>query len=806
MKIKKIIAYASLCMLSLGLHAQKNISGKTLYGQKPLSGVSVIILKEDSSYLTGVETDVAGNYTIEHIKAGSYKMLFSLIGYDKKTIDIKMASEDLKLPEVALEMETFEMNEVTVKAKQSAFRVEPGKTTVNLSAASLGSNGSLLNALEKIPGILILNDGTVLLNGQAGANVMIDGKLTYQTGENLLNLLHSMPSSAVDKIEMVSHPSAQYDAGGTSGFINIKSKQKKDKGLNINASSNLEAGKYIRQNQSLSLQLHRKKYSFYTNYSFNSGQDFILINSSREYLKTKTEFTNAAILGMDADRKFNSNSHYFKSGIDYQFSGKLSLSADAYGNWFDRSKNETALSEFFQSSGLKDFSLLTENEQYSKHSNLGSGMSIMYKISSTLEWENMFNFLAFQQNEKLNQNSSLDTSSEDNSENELQGKMGGDIQITNLQSDLSWDMSDKYTFHSGLKYSSIDIDNNALYKSLQSGAWLEDEKLSSSFLYKENIMACYLQSGQKWSKRFSTDIGLRLELTDTEAGYKTGKRDSTLVRNYGWLFPTFSANYIVTDNHTLAFQYGRRIVRPNYRDLNPFTEINDRYLQERGNTALRPELVNNLEASLLIKSRYVFSMFYSTRKNPITKSYLTEPESDVTIVMPLNLKQSYSLGVRASFNNIKPIDWWTLHLNCSLTYKGFHWQETGLTYNNNLWTPTFQFNNQFALPNEWAVEAIGYYYGAMAEGQAKIGSIGSVSLGVRKGFFKNKLSLYAYFNDIFLTNRQNISLYNSVISGNYRERRDTRMIGITFSWRFDSGSSSKTIRKIDNMEESKRIN
>jgi hypothetical protein len=793
--------------MSLGLHAQKNISGKTTYNQKPLSGVSVIVLKEDSSYLIGSQTDVDGSYTIQNIKTGSYKLLFSLIGYYKKIIEIKVVSEDLKVPEVVLEAEPFAMNEVTVKAKRSAFKIEPGKTTVTLSATSLGSDGSLLNALGKIPGILILSDGTVLLNGQAGANVMIDGKLTYLTGENLLNLLRSMPSSAVDKIEMVSHPSAQYDAGGTSGFINIMSKQKMDRGFNLNLSSNIEAGKYMRQNQNLSLQFHRKKYTFYTNYSFNSGQDFILINSSREYLKTKTTANNAATLDMDADRRFKSYSHYFKIGFEYQFSEKLTLNADVSGNWFGRNKNEAVLSEFFQGSGSRDFSLYTENEQYSNHKNLGSGMSILYKFSSKTKWENTLNFLSFEQGEKLNQDSKMYNSSEPDFESALQGKMGGNIQITNLQSDISHDISDKFTFNSGIKYSSINIDNNALYNSFDLGQWSEVEKLSSIFSYKENVLAVYLQAGQKWSKRFSTQAGLRLELTDTEARYIAGIRDSTLVRNYGQLFPTFSANYIITEKHTLAFQYGKRIVRPNYRDLNPFTEVNDRYLQDRGNTALNPELVNNLEVSWLVKSQYVFSMFYTTRKNPIAQSYLTEPESDVTIVMPLNLAQSYSLGLRASVNNIKPLSWWTVHLNGSLAYKEFHWREAGIFYNNNnLWTPTFQFNNQFTLPNQWAIEATGYYNGAMAEGQAKIGSIGSVSLGVRKSFFENKLNFYAYINDIFLTNRQNISFYNNVVAGVYKERRDSRMAGITVSWRFDSGSSSKAMRKIENMEESKRIN
>ncbi len=792
--------------MAAGMKAQIKISGKTIYNQKPLSGVSVVLLRENSTYVTDTETDSSGIYALGNIKSGNYKLLFSLIGFDKKIVDVKVLSEDLKMQEVDLEMETFDMDGVTVTSKRSGFKVEPGKTTVTLSSTTLGSDGSLLNALGKIPGLLILNDGTVLLNGQAGANVMIDGKPTYLTGENLLNLLRAMPSSAVDKIEMVSNPSAQYDAGGTSGFINIKKKQKTAIGSNLNLSSNIEVGKYVRQKQGFSLQLHRNKYSFFTNYSFNSGQDFIKVNSWREYLKTKTEDMNPAILNMDADRRFKSNSHYFKTGVEYQLSEKLILNMDVFGNWFERNKNEIALSEFYQNSGFRDFSLHTGNLQHSNHKNLGAGTSILYKFSPKIKWENIFNFLVFDQSENLDQKSTMYRATIPDSQNFLLGKMKGNIKITNLQSDLDFNVSDKFTFNSGIRYSSIHIDNNALYNSLESDQWFEDKKLSSQFFYNENILAGYLQSNQKWSERFSTQAGLRLEITDSQARYLASDRDSTLVRTYEQLFPTFSVNYILADRHTLTFQYGRRIVRPNYRDLNPFTEVNDRYLQERGNTALRPELVNNLEASWIIKSQYVFSMFYSSRKNPITKSYLSEPESDITVVMPLNLSQSDTFGLRTGLNNIKATNWWTLHLNGSLTYKEFHWLEMGILYHNNLWTPAFQFNNQFTLHDKWGAEITGYYNGTMAEGQAQIGSIGAVSIAARKSFFENKLNCYVYINDVFLTNMQNISLYNSVIAGFYKERRDSRMAGLTISWKFDSGSSSKTMRKIENMEESKRIN
>jgi vitamin B12 transporter len=805
MKVKKAGLYLLIFILSAGLQAQIKISGKVIDGFQCLSGVNLAVLKQDSAYVASTVSDSLGNYTIKNISAGSYRIFFSSVGYHKKEVSIRVDSENLQLDDVIMEMESIEMEAVSVTAKRAAFKIESGKTTVDLAAFSLGSDGSVLNTIGKIPGILIMNDGTVLLNGQPGANVMIDGKLTHLTGENLVNLLRSMPSSAVDKIEMVSHASSEYDAAGTGGFINIKRKRKSAERMHLNLLSNAEAGRRFRQNQNLSFQIQKDKYTLYTNYSFYSGQDFIWINSSREYLKKSSDVDDAR-LDMRADRTFSSNSHYFKTGLDYELSEKLSISADVYSNWFRKNKNETALSEFFQGSSWKDFSLRTENDQYSHHRKLGAGIGLFYKFSTKLKWENEFNILAFEQKEKLDQKSMMDKFPHPSSEDLLKGKMGGNIQIANLQSSIGYKMSDKFTFQSGIKSSCVRIDNIALYNSLQSGVWLEDKKLSSSFLYKEHVLGVYLQSGQKWSPHFSTEMGIRLELTDTEARYALASRDSVLIRSYGQLFPTFSASYSLQQGHRVSLQYGRRIVRPNYRDLNPFTEVNDSYLQERGNTSLNAELVNNLEASWLVKSKYVFSMFYTIRKNPITKSYLTEPDSDATIVMPLNLKDSYALGLRVSLNSIKPINWWTLHFNGSISYKEFYWLEAGSFYSNNLLSPTIQINNQFILPHDWALEATGYYSGTMAEGQARIGSLGSVSIGARKSFFENKLGLYLYINDVFLTNLQNITLRNSVIAGAYQERRDTRMAGITLSWKFNSQNPSKAIRKTENTEESKRIN
>lgn len=802
---KKLVCFVIIMLPGL-LLAQSRISGKITNGIQGLQGANVVVLKTDSGYVAEAVTDSIGNYTIDNLKYNKYQFLISLKGYIKKVVEVEINQDNTELSNIILEQETFEMKEVIVSSKRAAFKSEPGKITVDLNAASLGSDGSLLNALGKIPGIVILNDGTILLNGQAGANVMIDDKLTYLSGENLVNMLRSIPSSAVDKIEMVSQPSARYDASGTSGFINIRRKKRVDSGLNLVVSSNAETGRYIRENQSISLRLQQKKYSFYTDYSLYSGRDFMLIGSSRQYFNAETFNQDAVRLDMHADREFCSLSNYFKTGMEYEFSKKLTVGTYINGNWFGRSKKESAQSVFFPEDFTTDSSTLTNNIQKVNRSNIESGLNFSYKFNSKLKWENALNFLSFKQDEKLDQTSWSGNRDKSTSENALRGEMDGNIKILNLQSDVSYTISDRFTILSGIKSSVVNIDNNALYYSRQLDSWQRDEKLSSGFLYKESILAGYLQTSQKWMSSLSTEVGLRFEYTDNESGFMLGSNDAAITRSYGQLFPSLKVNYSFTEGNIISLQYGRRIVRPNYRDLNPFTEVNDRYLHERGNTKLNPELVNNLEVTWLIKSKYVFSLFYTTRKNPIAKSYLTEQGSEITIVMPLNLKESYVLGFRANINTIRPTEYWTVQFNSSLTFKQFHWLEAEKLYANNLLTPTVQISNQFTLPYQWAFEATGFFNGKMVEGQAEIGSFGSLSLGARKSFFEKKISLYLYANDIFLTNRQQINLRNAVIAGSYRERRDSRMIGFTLTWKFNSGDLSKTIRKAGDIEESKRIN
>ncbi|OMP76768.1 TonB-dependent receptor [[Flexibacter] sp. ATCC 35208] len=772
-----------LLLLPIYLFAQGRVTGKVTDGNIPLAGVNITILTTDINYITNAQTDSLGIYTFQHKNYDSVLLHFSLMGYANKMYSVKTSTS---LQTIILTPTSFTMDAITITGKRSPYNIKPGITTVDLSAASTGSDGTLLNTLGKIPGVLILNNGTILLNGQTGANVMINGKPTYLTGENLVNLLRSIPANSVDKIDLVSHPSAAYDAAGTSGFINIQQKQKTKNGLQLNIASNIEAGIYTRQNQSFSARFQHKHFTIYSDYSFYKGTDFMLVSSSRQYAKTDLN------LNMQAQRKFANSSQYFKSGIDYQCSDRLSINTYLSTNWFKRNKNELAISDFYHGLPASDSTLHTVNQQHTQQTNLSAGANFAYKFNSKIKWENTFNILHFLQDDQSDQNSKMNHGNTD----VLKGIMTNNINIYTFQSDMYIIVSDDLTIQSGIKTTAINIKSNAQYNSPQSG---QDEKLSSSFHYQENVYAGYMQTDKKWTPRFSTAAGLRFEYTNTAS-------PTLFRRSYAQLFPTLSAEYQINDDQVLACLYSRRIARPNYRDLNPFTEVNDRYLQEKGNTRLQPTLINNMELSWLLRSQYVFSILYTIQDNPITKSYLTETGSQTTIVMPLNLGRSHAISIKAGMNNLKPTTWWTTHLNVSLAYRTFYWSEFNTPYNNYLFTPTAQVSNQFTLSHQWMIEATGYFNGKMAEGQAIIGEMGALSLGLRKNLLENKLSIYLYANDIFLTTGQHIQLNNSVLSGAYRERRDSRMAGITLSWHLNAGNLTKITDKKSNWEESKRMN
>jgi hypothetical protein len=807
MKYNKMYILVVLLILSINISAQSVISGRIIDKDSiPMASATILLLNQsDSTYITGTTSDLDGQFEFLNLQPDNYLLSFCMMGFKKISIPQQIEpNKNNELGDIVLEEDSYMLSTVTVTGKRTPVKVEPGKMTINLSSALLSTDGNVLDALRKLPGVIVQNDGAIILNGKAGANVLIDDKVTYLSGENLINYLRSIPTNSVENIELISQPSSKYDASGSSGLINIQKKKIKEQGINLAISSGLERGMRTRGNESLALSFRHNKLNIYADYSYNWGEDIIELSVSGHYLDPATSLPLELRKDFVSDIERQYRGHYLKTGVDYDLSDKLTVGSYFSSNWLNRNKNELTISDFFNNDKAQSDSTLAalSTIDYS-YTNIIGGANVIYKFAKTGKWDAAFDYQLFDQEDDQLLKSVFQTHIHPLKEDTMSGKAKGDIKIYSGQTNLSYDVSEKFAITTGLKSVFVNIGSNALYKNRIAGNWQEDSNLSSNFDYYENINAGYFQFNAKWSSRFSTEIGLRLENTYTKSNYSTTIQDTTFSKSYVHLFPTLMAQYQPSENQGLSVLYSRRIVRPNYRSMNPFVEVKDQFLYEQGNPGLKPEIIDNIEISCLFRKRYSFNVFYSHRKNPISLSFLVEDSR--VLVMPLNLSNNNSYGLRVGLNNLKPFKWWTAYINGSLTYKQFDWMRFGEIFKNEVTTPMIHISNQFALPYGWSGEALGFYSGEMLEGQMKIEPLWTISLGIRKNLFKDKFSLYIYAQDIFHSNRPRVSVDSNYLYYTSKEKNDSQMIGISLSYRFNRGREIKKSQNENRIEESKRI-
>ena len=223
MKYNKMYILVILLILSIGMSAQSVISGKVIdKDNAPIAGVTILLITHaDSTYMTGAISDLDGLFEIPNLKPDHYILSFSMMGLKKINREQQVGlNTKIELGNIVMEEDAYMLSAVTITGKRPAVKVEPGKMTINLSSALLSTDGNILDALKKLPGVIVQNDGSIILNGKSGAKVLINDKVTYLSGENLVNYLRSIPANSIENIELISQPSSKYDAAGSSGMIN----------------------------------------------------------------------------------------------------------------------------------------------------------------------------------------------------------------------------------------------------------------------------------------------------------------------------------------------------------------------------------------------------------------------------------------------------------------------------------------------------------------------------------------------------------------------------------------------------------
>jgi len=786
------------------------VVGKVVIDNKrPLEGAQVVLLaQKDSSFVKATASDKDGNFVFRHVNAGRYFIQISMLGYKKEIRNaLVQADKPVLLNPVLLEVEAKNLGNIVVMAQKQAVEILTDKTVINLESFVLNSGGNAFTVMQNLPGVIISNSGTVYLNGKSGARILIDGKVSYLEGAELVNYLKSTPVSSLEKVELIANPSVKYDASGNSGIINIKTKRAKLMGFNMMLNSSYEQGKCGRANNNISFNHRNGKFNVYGMYGYYTGNDFVDLKISREFDRLSAGLN--TIFNQNSYRSRNDDNQYYNGGIHYFASPKTTFELSVNGYSAHRAEDGVINSRFYTDISRSDSTLRSSTNNHDKRNNLRSGLSMTHKIDSIgKELSTSIDYLHyFVKEDQLHDDLFARTNGSSSSESLSKGFKKGSIGVFSGQTDLSYPVSDKLSFETGLKTTFVNVDNSSEYNNKVGTEWQPDYGLNCRFLYKENVNAAYA-SGKISKNQFHLEVGVRIENTNIK-GHQLGneeRRDSLFRKSYTNFFPTTLITYSFRNSDMINLTYGRRIDRPNYRDLNPFIYIFDAYTYEQGNTALKPQFSDNIDLSYIIRKNYSISLFYSNIQQAIVKSYMVNENSKRVYVMPTNMASYNSYGLKFNIGRVSFSNFLNSNIYMGMTRNNYKWVENNANISNGCTTFLVNISNRISLPKDWSAELSGFYNGKMAMGQINVAPIWKVSAGIQKRLFKGNATLSIYSNDIFNSCTTKVSgLFNGNLA-KVNERNDRCAIGVSFTYRFKKGYQTKDFKKKGDSFDSKRIN
>jgi len=761
-----------------------NLSG-TIDSDKT-NQLEINLLNSENKLIKTEVADQNGKFSFNDLISGNYNLKINKNGSEVYKSENISLTENLTLSLISLNEKAIE-GVTIVKAKPYIER-QDGKMILNVENSIAATGNSAFEVLEKAPGVKIDGNDNISLRGKGNLLVQIDGKNTPMSGTDLANYLRGIPSSTVDKIEFITNPSAKYDAAGTS-IINIKLKKDQRKGTNGSISSSIGTGKYVKNNNSFSINHRNKKVNLFANYSFAYREFYNKLILDRNFYENGI-FQKA--YEQDNFLKMNFRNHIAKVGTDYYINDKniLGFSVSFMSNRFDpKSNNETAV---LDENRFPAGSFNTKSNNRDSWKNVSLNFNHKYKIDSLgSELTTDLDYINYSNSSLQNFN----TKSFDNNGNEnsnpylLKGDLGGNLNIYSLKSDLTKAFKKDWKLETGIKTSFVKADNDLQFFDASSGIPVIDNGKTNHFIYEENINAVYGNVIKNWEK-FKVNFGLRMENTNVTGNQITTGQINK--KNYVQLFPSAVFSYDLNDRNNLELNFSRRITRPTYKQLNPFKFYLDPTTYQAGNPDLNPQTTMNYEFTYSFSSKYFATLSYSKTSDNITDVLKPIVENGNIVVVQAN--ENLSSASYYGLNLIVPVTiakWWDMN-NSANFYFGSYTGNISDTYIKNQGNFTFDLNsiNSFKIGDGFFAELTGNYKAKETYAYMFLKSMWSVNIGAQKKF-KNNSTLKFSFNDIFFTsNPEAKNIYSSYIE-NFIVRRDTRVITLSYTYNFGSGKSGQ---------------
>ncbi|MBT8281839.1 MAG: TonB-dependent receptor, partial [Muriicola sp.] len=741
----RLFVFILLFLTSLVQYSQ-TISGRVQSQDKEVLPFAAVTLNrvQDSSLVKAVITNEDGTFVIRNIPGSEYLLNISNIGYLDYQQTILFDGSSLDLGTLVLEFSAENLDEVTVVAEKPMVQVLADKTVFNVQNTINATGTSAFELLRKAPGVIVDNNGGIIVEGKAGVQIFIDNKISLLQGEDLINYLESLQATDIEAIEIITQPSSKYDAAGNAGIINIKLVKDKSLGTNGTVTAGMTVGDFGRYNSSMNFNSRGKKGNFYGTYSNRFGKSTNFLNLLRE--QSGTSF------GARTNSIYDQNSNNVKLGYDFYATKKSTFGAIFDGNFnnsygINNSRTPIRAVGATQNDSVLIANNRTSNLSYNVNGNLNYRYADTLGVSLNVDLDyGKYNSdrNAFQPNVYFNGN-------ETQVIRELITRQETpiDIDIVTFKTDYEQNLLNG-VLALGFKLSYIKTNNTFNFFNIENGQDIFDTTQSNQFDYEERINAAYFNYNKNWNK-WNLQLGLRMENTISDGNLESAQvnQDSRVKRNYTNFFPSGGVTYQASPKNQFALTYSKRIQRPNYASLNPFEFKIDELSSRLGNPFLQPQYTDNLKLSHTYNYRLTTSISYS---------YISDFFAQVTVadgpsrnfLTTLNVADQEIVNFGVSYpKNIK--DWWNVYFSLNAyvsNYKANSPEFLPVKQE----TLSFYIQNTFSLPKGLRMEVSGWYSSpSVWGGTYQTASLGSLNLAFQKKFFQERLTGRLSFNDILYT-------------------------------------------------------
>lgn len=732
------------------IFAQRTLLGSVRdEANRAIPYANVLLLNaRDSSLVKGTVASDVGAFFLENTTHGRFLLVASMVGYKKcYSQGFNFPQTDTQTFVLIMTEEPKNLNEVTVTAKKPLFEQQIDKLVVNVESSITAAGGTALEVLERSPGVNVNRQNNVLsMSGKTGVMVMLNGKLTRLPMDAVIQMLSGMNASTIEKIELITSPSARYDAEGDAGIINIITKKNLNYGTNGTFSGTLGYGWYEKPSASLGLNHRREKLNLFGDYAYARDHAWSRIQSRRN-VQQADQLINS---GFVATRYNVRTTHTAKLGFDYSLSPRTTLGGvvSGYSNRFILSSD--SFSPVYEN-GLPTRQSVLFVEETNLWQHLMVNLNLRHTFKKKQEWNLDVDRLYYLNDDPTAYAINVSDFRQNTQEKQqLRISKSTPIRMWGAKTDLLQPLSSKGKLELGLKTSRTSLDNDVLMERLSQSDWQTDPTFTQQFHLSENISAAYTNLNYLLTPKTSLQAGLRYEYTQTDINTRSG--ESLVHRRYGNLFPSLFLSRKISDKQALNFTYTRRITRPAYTDLAPFVIFGDLSSFFFGNEKLLPTLSNAIQANYTLKNTYIFSLRYSQDKNTIIRFLPhSDPVNNRYNYYPENIDGQKTLSLITSLP-IKFSSWWQSQNNLTGFWQRVHTIYQGQPLSRSTFNAQLNSSHTFTLPRKFTIELTAFYLSPFLQGIQRQRSVTNITAGVQKILPNGKGTLRLNVSDIFWTN------------------------------------------------------